>query len=124
MGIFIDFSKAFDTIQHNILLDKVYHYGVRGIAHKLISSYLSNRKQFVFYDNECYSAVEDINVGVPQFHKGAFWALYFSYSMSMTLSVVQKRQLNSYCLRTTPTFLYMLQHLKNYTAKQTKYFVN
>ena len=66
MGIFINFSKAFDTIQHNILLDKLYHYGVRGIAHKLISSYLSNRKQFVFYDNECYSAVEDINVGVPQ----------------------------------------------------------
>ena len=66
MGIFIDFSKAFDTIQHNILLDKLYHYGVRGIAHKLISSYLSNRKQFVYYDNECYSAVEDISVGVPQ----------------------------------------------------------
>ena len=66
MGIFIDFSKAFDTIQHNILLDKLYHYGVRGIAHTLISSYLSNRKQFVYYDNECYSALEDINVGVPQ----------------------------------------------------------
>ena len=62
MGIFIDFLKAFD----NILLDKLYHYGVRGIAHKLISSYLRNRKQFVYYDNECYSAVEDINVGVPQ----------------------------------------------------------
>ena len=57
MGIFIDFSKAFDTIQHNILLDKLYYYGVRGIAHKLISSYLSNRKQFVYYNNECYSAV-------------------------------------------------------------------
>ena len=66
MGIFIDFSKAFNTIQHNILLDKLYHYGVWGIAHKLISSYLSNRKQFVYYDNEFYSAVEDINVGVPQ----------------------------------------------------------
>ena len=66
MGIFIDFSKAFDTIKHNILLDKLYHYGVRGIAHKLISSYLSNRKQFVYCDNECYSAVENISVGVPQ----------------------------------------------------------
>ena len=66
MGIFIDFSKAFDTIQQNILLDKLYNYGVRGIAHTLISSYLSNRKQFVYYDNECYSALEDINVGVPQ----------------------------------------------------------
>ena len=66
MGIFIDFSKAFDTIKHNILLDKLYHYGVRGIAHKLIGSYLSNRKQFVYYDDECYSADEDISVGVPQ----------------------------------------------------------
>ena len=66
MGIFIDFSKAFDTIQHNILLEKLYHYGVRGVAHDLISSYHSNRKQFVYYDSECYSAVEDINVGVPQ----------------------------------------------------------
>ena len=119
MGIFIDFSKAFDTIQHNILLDKLYHYGVRGIAHTLISSYLNNRKQFVYYDNECYSALEDINVGVPQ---GSVLGLYFSYSMSMTLSVVQKCQLNSYCLRTIQTYLYMLQHLKNYTAKQTKYF--
>ena len=66
MGIFIDFSKAFDTIQHNISLDKLYHYGVRGVAYELISSYLSNRRQFVYYDSECYSAVEDINVGVPQ----------------------------------------------------------
>ena len=66
MGIFIDFSKASDTIKHNILLHKLYHYGVRGITHKLISSYLSNRKQFVYYDNECHSAVEDISVGVPQ----------------------------------------------------------
>ena len=66
MGIFIDFSKAFDTIRHNILLEKLYHYGGRGVAHDLISSYLSNRKQFVYYDRECYSAVEDINVGVPQ----------------------------------------------------------
>ena len=63
-----------------------------------------------------------INPLMLEFHKGAFWALYFSYSMSMTLSVVQKRQLNSYCLRTIQTYLYMLQHLKNYTAKQTKYF--
>ena len=121
MGIFIDFSKAFDNIQHNVLLDKLNHYGVRGIPHKLISSYLSNRKQFVFYNNECYSAVEDINVGVPQ---GSVLGPLFFILMLMTLSVVQKRQLNSYCLRTTRTYLYTIQHLKNYTPKQTKYFVN
>ena len=61
-----------------------------------------------------------LKTSMLEFHKGAFWALYFSYSMSMTLSVVQKRQLNSYCLRTIQTYLYMLQHLKNYTAKANK----
>ena len=91
MGIFIDFSKAFDTIQHNILLDKLYHYGVRGIAHKSISSYLSNRKQFVYYDNECYSAVEDINVGVP---RGSvlgplFFILYVNEIISCSESSVE-----------------------------------
>ena len=66
MGIFIDFSKAFDTIQHTILLKKLEHYGVRGIALDLINNYLSNRKQYVYYDNHCYSTLSDVTVGVPQ----------------------------------------------------------
>ena len=66
MGIFIDFSKAFDTIKHEILLSKLSHYGIRGIALELICDYLTNRKQFVFYDNNCYSQLSDISIGVPQ----------------------------------------------------------
>ena len=66
MGIFVDFSKAFDTIKHEILLSKPNHYGIRGIALELICDYLSNRKQFVFYDNDCYSISSDISIGVPQ----------------------------------------------------------
>ena len=66
MGIFIDFSKAFDTIKHDILLKKLNHYGIRGIALELINSYLCNRKQYVYYDNQCYSDLTDISVGVPQ----------------------------------------------------------
>ena len=50
MGIFIDFSKAFDTIKHSVLLDKLRHCGIRGTALKLIRDYLTNRKQYVFYD--------------------------------------------------------------------------
>ena len=44
-GVFIDLKKAFDTINHNLLLKKLAHYGVRSVANKWLASYLSNRKQ-------------------------------------------------------------------------------
>ena len=47
IGVFIDLSKAFDTIDHKTLLCKLYNYGIRGIPHDLNKSYLSNRKQYV-----------------------------------------------------------------------------
>ena len=47
LGIFIDLSKAFDTLGHKTLLAKLISYGVRGIAYSLIESYLSSRKQYV-----------------------------------------------------------------------------
>ncbi|MFZ2539700.1 MAG: reverse transcriptase family protein [Oscillospiraceae bacterium] len=47
VGIFIDLAKAFDTVNHNILLHKLNHYGIRGTVHKWFKSYLSNRQQHV-----------------------------------------------------------------------------
>lgn len=44
-GVFIDFKKAFDIVDHNILLDKLSHYGFRGINKDWFSSYLNNRMQ-------------------------------------------------------------------------------
>ena len=65
IGIFIDLTKAFDTVDHKILLEKLTYYGIRGNAHSLISSYLSNRKQYTVI-NDVKSDLKPINFGVPQ----------------------------------------------------------
>ena len=65
IGIFVDLSKAFDTINHDILLHKLEHYGIRGIALQWFKDYLSNRKQYVLYNN-CSSKLLSITCGVPQ----------------------------------------------------------
>ena len=65
VGVFLDFSKAFDTVDHKILLAKLCHYGIRGSALDWFSSYLTNRKQFVTYNNE-RSELMNINCGLPQ----------------------------------------------------------
>ena len=64
-GIFLDFSKAFDTVNHGILLKKLEHYGIRGVAYDWFSSYLGNRKQFTCLDNTT-SDQQIISCGVPQ----------------------------------------------------------
>ena len=64
-GIFIDLQKAFDTVDHNILLQKLNHYGIRGVANDWFNSYLSNRSQFVsIYGFK--SKTKNISIGVPQ----------------------------------------------------------
>ena len=65
VGIFLDLSKAFDTVNHRILFDKLKHYGIRGLAFEWVKSSFSNRLQFVQF-NDCFSALKNITCGVPR----------------------------------------------------------
>ena len=65
LGIFVDLSKAFGTIDHKILLHKLQHYGVRGNAHSLLESYLSNRIQYI-HTLKTNSEPMKVIYGIPQ----------------------------------------------------------
>ena len=65
VGMFLVFSKAFDTVKHEILIDKLYHYGIRGTALDWFKSYLCYRRQFITY-NSVSSNTKVISCGVPQ----------------------------------------------------------
>ena len=64
-GIYLDLSKAFDTVDHKILLTKLQYYGIRGEALRWFQSYLTNRQQFTVANGIC-STQQNVLYGVPQ----------------------------------------------------------
>lgn len=65
IGVFLDLSKAFDTIDHSILILKLQHYGIRGAPLDLFKNYLSNRSQFTMFKST-NSKILPVVCGVPQ----------------------------------------------------------
>ena len=65
ISVFMDLSKAFDTLDHAILISKLEHYGIRGIALKWFKSYINNRLQFTCINSVC-SRTLPLKYGVPQ----------------------------------------------------------
>ena len=64
-NIYSDLSKAFDTLDHSTLFDKLNYYGIRGVANNLFHSYISNRYQYVDF-NGSISSTKVVDTGVPQ----------------------------------------------------------
>ena len=65
ISIYLDLSKAFDSVNHSILLNKLEHYGIRGTALDFFQSYLTNRQQFTIVNGE-KSELLTVICGVPQ----------------------------------------------------------
>ena len=66
LGLFIDLSKAFDTVNHSVLIKKHQMYGVRGVNLSWFCSYLPNRKQYISLDHDRTIGTQNILCGVPQ----------------------------------------------------------
>ena len=98
-GIFLDLKKAFDTVSHDMLLEKLEYYGVRGVALKWLGSYFSDRKQFVSV-NGVSSEILHIKCGVPQ--GSVLGPLFFIFIFPQSL-----KSLNFVCLQMIPTFTLM-----------------
>ena len=65
IGIFIDLSKAFDTVDHKLLIRKLNHYGIRGTELQWFIDYLTNRQQYISI-NKINSKLAPITCGIPQ----------------------------------------------------------
>ena len=63
-GVFVDLQKTFDTVDHQILLAKLNHYGIRGVSNDWFKSYLSNQNQYVSINGFDYG-LTNINCGIP-----------------------------------------------------------
>ena len=100
-ALYNDLSKAFDTLSFDILLYKLSHYGIKDNAFKLLKSYLTDRKQFVVFNNQ-NSETTDVTTGVPQ--GSILGPLFFSICINDLITVSDKLKFVMYADDTTIYF--------------------
>ena len=76
LGVFIDLSKAFDAVDHKILLKKLSHYGIKNKSLDWFTCYLSNGKQFIGYNVSSKSTLFDMVCGLPQTFLGPCYSCF------------------------------------------------
>ena len=92
IGVFLDLSKAFDTVNHDILFDKLEHYGIRVLASDLVKSYFSERSQFVDFKN-FRSFHHKISCGVSQgLILGSLFFILYVYKQTIDYPVFINKQ--------------------------------
>ena len=100
-ALFIDLSKAFDTLSFDILIRKLRHYGVTDTDLRLLISYLTNRKQYVVFNNH-ESDITEIKAGVPQ--GSILGPLFFSICINDLINISTKLKFLMYADDTTIYF--------------------
>ncbi len=116
VNIYIDLSKAFDTLNFDILLYKLDYYGISGDSLRLIKNYLTNRKQYVIY-NTHKSSLTDIKTGVPQ--GSILGPLLFSIYINDLINVSAKL---SYLMYADDTTIYF--NLEDFPINNIEYSVS
>ena len=101
-GIFIDLKKAFDTVNHGILLNKLEHYGSRGIINDWFSSYLNNRTQTT--ELKCHIFLTRLQLPVACL-KGLSWGHSFFYYTQMTYSTPRTNSISTSLLMIQISFM-------------------
>ena len=117
LGTYLDLSKAFDTVNHKILLKKLNYYGIRGIVNNWFESYLTGRQQTTYVNGQ-YSSKSYISTGVPQ--GSVLGPLLFLIYINDIVSCAGSNSLRLYA---DDTNLFVFdKSLENIFSKTQKYF--